>query len=189
MQCRVLISPPQDYASQCQKFLLDGGRHVSVSTHADVIEIASKIHQDHERASLHHDISKQPGGSTASAASIDGSLNLCSRLLLMVNVGEPPLGIDGPNTIRWDTGSVACASSGRGTSRTTCVSSTTTRPFPSSTALPFCDSRRSACVMRYPKTKPNPPVSALQVIPDLKKLILPSFPPLESKPNSSHPTS
>ncbi|KAI0910747.1 hypothetical protein F4823DRAFT_561600 [Ustulina deusta] len=50
------------YASQCQTSLLDGGRRVSVSTHVNVIEIASKIRQGMERANLHQDVSQQLGG-------------------------------------------------------------------------------------------------------------------------------
>ncbi|KAI0203966.1 hypothetical protein F4808DRAFT_416434 [Astrocystis sublimbata] len=92
------------YASQCQRFLLDGGRHVSISTHADVVWIADRIVRDKQRASIHQDVSQQFGGGTRSI--IDGSLNLCSRLMLMTSIGEPPLGTDGPNTIRWGEGSL-----------------------------------------------------------------------------------
>ncbi|KAI0547489.1 hypothetical protein F4679DRAFT_365881 [Xylaria curta] len=67
-------------------------------------EIARSIQQDKERSRLHQDVSQQLGGGEPNT--IDGSLNLCSRLLLMMTIGEPPLGIDGPNTIRWDTGSL-----------------------------------------------------------------------------------
>ncbi|KAI0523808.1 hypothetical protein F5B22DRAFT_417995 [Xylaria bambusicola] len=97
-----------DYASQCHKFLLDGGRHVSVSTHADVVEIISQIHQDKERTSLHQEVSKKlVGGSSPNTHnSVNGSLNLCSRLLIMTSIGEPPLGTDGPNTIHWDAGTL-----------------------------------------------------------------------------------
>ncbi|KAK5629982.1 hypothetical protein RRF57_005697 [Xylaria bambusicola] len=96
-----------DYASQCHKFLLDGGRHVSVSTHADVVDIVSQIHQDKERTSLHQQVSRQLGGGCPNTHnSVNGSLNLCSRLLIMTSIGEPPLGTDGPNTIRWDTGTL-----------------------------------------------------------------------------------
>ncbi|KAI0818172.1 hypothetical protein GGR55DRAFT_685580 [Xylaria sp. FL0064] len=81
-----------NYASQCQKFLLGGGRHVPVSTHADVIEIVSQIQQDKERPDLHRDISQGLRGGVSNANnSIDGSLNLCSRLLTMTSIGEPPL--------------------------------------------------------------------------------------------------
>lgn len=77
---------------------------MSISTHADVAEITHEIQQDKERCRLHQDVSQQPGGGTPNT--IDGSLDLCSRLLLMMSIGEPPLGIDGPNTIRWDNGSL-----------------------------------------------------------------------------------
>lgn len=77
-----------------------------MSTHAEVIEIASKIQQDKERVGLHQDVSQHPGGHQPNATAVDGSLNLCSRLLLMMSVGEPPLGIDGPNTMRWATGTL-----------------------------------------------------------------------------------
>ncbi|KAI0404883.1 hypothetical protein F4802DRAFT_597816 [Xylaria palmicola] len=88
------------------KFLLDGGRHVSVSTHADVVEIVCSIQRDKERASLHQDVSQQLRRPSPHNTTIDGSLNLCSRLLLMMSIGEPPLGIDGPNTIRWNDGTL-----------------------------------------------------------------------------------
>ncbi|KAI0486317.1 hypothetical protein F4859DRAFT_528099 [Xylaria cf. heliscus] len=102
------VSPAEEdlcyYASQCQRFLLDGGRHVSISTHADVTEIAHEIRQDKERSRLHQEVSQQVGGGTPNT--IDGSLNLCSRLLVMMSIGELPQGIDGPNTIRWNSGSL-----------------------------------------------------------------------------------
>ncbi|KAJ2993080.1 hypothetical protein NUW58_g1954 [Xylaria curta] len=64
------------------------------------------IQQDKERASLHQDVSQQLGADAPSMKIVDGSLNLCCRLILMMNIGEPPLGMDGPNTIRWDTGTL-----------------------------------------------------------------------------------
>jgi hypothetical protein len=79
---------------------------VSVSTHAEVVEIAAKIHYDKERACVHQEVLQQVRGGSPSADAIDGSLNLCSRLLLMMGIGEPPLGIDGSNTIRWDQGTL-----------------------------------------------------------------------------------
>ncbi|KAI8954793.1 hypothetical protein F4801DRAFT_587281 [Xylaria longipes] len=77
----------------CQQFLLDGGRHVSISTHAHVTKIADKMQQDKERAELYRDVSQQQLGEST-PNTIDGSLNLCSRLLLMMSIGELPLGID-----------------------------------------------------------------------------------------------
>ncbi|KAI1131708.1 hypothetical protein F5Y10DRAFT_44077 [Nemania abortiva] len=64
------------------------------------------MQQDKERASLHQDVSQQLPGGRPNTAIVDCSLNLCSRLLLMMSIGEPPLGIDGPNTIRWDAGTL-----------------------------------------------------------------------------------
>ncbi|KAI1156173.1 hypothetical protein F4825DRAFT_405328 [Nemania diffusa] len=69
------------------------------------------MQQDAERASIHQDVSQQtrggnPNTTITTDAAVDSSLNLCSRLLLMMNIGEPPLGIDGPSTMRWDTGTL-----------------------------------------------------------------------------------
>ncbi|KAI1326202.1 hypothetical protein F5Y16DRAFT_235353 [Xylariaceae sp. FL0255] len=83
-------------------FLRDGGRHVHISTHADVLRIVSSIHQGRDWTSLHADISQD----AASAKTAEISLNLCCRLILMMNIGEPPQGIEGPRTIRWDQGTL-----------------------------------------------------------------------------------
>ncbi|KAI0107592.1 hypothetical protein GGR51DRAFT_153398 [Nemania sp. FL0031] len=64
------------------------------------------MQEDKQRASLHQDISQQLGSSNSNTTTVDCSINLCSRLLLMMSIGEPPLGIDGPNTIRWTTGTL-----------------------------------------------------------------------------------
>ncbi|RYC58296.1 hypothetical protein CHU98_g7910 [Xylaria longipes] len=51
------------------------------------------MQQDKERAELYRDVSQQQLGEST-PNTIDGSLNLCSRLLLMMSIGELPLGID-----------------------------------------------------------------------------------------------
>lgn len=92
----------QYYSTQCRQFLLDGGMHVSVSTHNDVVSLANIIRQDRERSDV-----LQCHTKAAHTDAANCSINLCARLLLMVAIGEPPNGLQGPNTIHWDIGTLA----------------------------------------------------------------------------------
>ncbi|KAI1338582.1 hypothetical protein F5Y15DRAFT_386313 [Xylariaceae sp. FL0016] len=95
------------YSSQARRFLLDGGRHVAVSTHDDVIHLTQTIEQDRCWIDLHQDLTNtcmRQGLTDTKIPEI--SLNLCSRLMLMMDIGEPPNGIQGPHTIYWKTGTI-----------------------------------------------------------------------------------
>ncbi|KAK8044407.1 hypothetical protein PG993_004431 [Apiospora rasikravindrae] len=97
----------QYYSTQCRQFLLDGGMHVSVSTHNDIIRLANKFHRNLARGDILHSLSAssqcKAAGSTAAA---NCAIHLCARLLLMVTIGEPPNGLPGPSTMYWKSGTI-----------------------------------------------------------------------------------
>ncbi|KAK8085472.1 hypothetical protein PG997_006743 [Apiospora hydei] len=97
----------QYYSTQCRQFLLDGGMHVSVSTHNDIVHLASIFHQNPARGDILQTYVASSLEKAADAEAASCAVNLCARLLLMVAIGNPPNSLPGPNTIHWEDGSLS----------------------------------------------------------------------------------
>lgn len=97
----------QYYSTQCRQFLLDGGLHVSVSTHNHMVHLASIVHQNRTRDGILQCYAPSSSDKAADTEAGSCAINLCARLLLMIAVGEPPNGLPGPNTIHWEGGTLA----------------------------------------------------------------------------------
>lgn len=91
------------YTEQCSDALHDGGRHVSVRKHRDIVDIAAQI-----KDSLTRDAIKQKLRSKLSVPKpanedrlLDGSINLVARLLLMMELGCLQYGFTGQRQLSW----------------------------------------------------------------------------------------
>ncbi|KAK8069999.1 hypothetical protein PG994_006615 [Apiospora phragmitis] len=100
---RAMLPYFQYYSTQCLQFLLDGGLHVSVSTHNDIVRLANMVLQTRARGDILQSHAASSFGDTDAA---NCAINLCARLLLMVAVGDPPNGLPGPRTLHWDSGTI-----------------------------------------------------------------------------------
>lgn len=98
------------YTSQCRRFRHDGGRHVTVRSHADVLEIASLLRSGLSRADVHDHVKKSLASrerpAAADAKTIDRSVDLCVSLMLMVEVGEHEFGFWGLRPVCWADGAL-----------------------------------------------------------------------------------
>ncbi|KAM5383507.1 hypothetical protein ACJZ2D_001956 [Fusarium nematophilum] len=92
------------YTKQAQRFLLDGGRHVCVKTHSDVVQIAQKILTESTRDDLYQEITSQTTSNDVSSKvdAIDNTIDLCASLLLMAEIGQSQIGLSGRTPIHWD---------------------------------------------------------------------------------------
>lgn len=97
----------QYYSTQCRQFLLDGGTHVSVSTHNHIVHLASIFHKNRARGDILQLHAASSADKAVDTEAANCSINLCARLLLMVDIGEPPNGLPGPNAIHWESGTLA----------------------------------------------------------------------------------
>jgi len=93
------------YSSRCREFLSDGGRHVSVKTHADAVRVARLIlqgtHKDDIR--LQRDGSPQePPEEQQQQQKLDhASADLCAGLLTMVDCGVLDFRVSGRKPLQW----------------------------------------------------------------------------------------
>ncbi|KAH8598536.1 hypothetical protein B0O99DRAFT_44298 [Bisporella sp. PMI_857] len=96
------------YTSQCSDALHDGGRHVSVRTHKDIIEIAHHLKNSVSRDSVKQILrSKLPLPSPAKESELlDGSIDLVARLLFMVEFGSLQYGFTGGRQVVWTEGTL-----------------------------------------------------------------------------------
>jgi hypothetical protein len=103
------------YSHQCQRFARDGGIHVSIKTHSEVIELAHKILQGSMRAMMVCELD----GSESFKQHADGKLNddmddefekipavqtdinLCAGLITMCNFGDPEHGFSSREHLPW----------------------------------------------------------------------------------------
>ncbi|KAE9364843.1 hypothetical protein N431DRAFT_431604 [Stipitochalara longipes BDJ] len=96
------------YTAQCNDALHDGGRHVSVRTHRDVIKIAQDLKNSHTRDAVKSTLaSKMRTPRPANEDEIlDGSIDLVLRLLLMIEFGHLQYGFTGRKQLVWDSNSL-----------------------------------------------------------------------------------
>ncbi|KUJ18927.1 uncharacterized protein LY89DRAFT_696318 [Mollisia scopiformis] len=91
------------YTDQCQKALYDGGRHASVRSHRDILEIARHVKNNVDRISIRDMISLKlsvPKPQNEDELSY-GSIDLVARLLTMVAVGRLQYSFTGRGHVAW----------------------------------------------------------------------------------------
>jgi hypothetical protein len=96
------------YTEQCNDALHDGGRHVFVRTHKDIVQIAQYLKNSMNRNSIKKTLaSKLPVPKPMNEDELlDGSIDLVSRLLLMVEFGCLQYGFTGRRQLSWVEGSL-----------------------------------------------------------------------------------
>lgn len=99
------------YSTRLQRALLDGGRHICIKTHSDVIRIAQMIHAELPRDNIYHDIaSRIPSNDVSgSAQAVDNTIDLCASVLLMTEIGKSQIGLSARTPVRWDGDSLKAA--------------------------------------------------------------------------------
>jgi hypothetical protein len=96
------------YTAQCNDALHDGGRHVSVRTHRDVINVAQDLKSSQTRAIIKNTLAanmRTPRLANEDEI-LDGSIDLVLRLLLMVEFGHLQYGFTGRKQLAWDSDSL-----------------------------------------------------------------------------------
>lgn len=95
------------YAEECAHALHDGGRHIAIRTHADVVEVAGQLETDCTRAEIKNSLRTKLTSSHSNEEEIlDNSINLVSSLLLMINCGTFSQGFSGRTELLWARGSL-----------------------------------------------------------------------------------
>ncbi|RDL35111.1 Uncharacterized protein BP5553_07042 [Venustampulla echinocandica] len=96
------------YTEQCSDALHDGGRHVSVRTHNDIVQIAQHLKNSVNRNSVRQILGYElPLPKPANEDELlDGSIDLVARLLLMVEFGCLQYGFTGRRQVGWVEGSL-----------------------------------------------------------------------------------
>jgi len=95
------------YSHHCQRFSRDGGIHISIKTHSEIIDIAKRILQDATRAMIIADLNSAPRNpehkseKDATATSVPAALILCARLITMCNFGDPEFGFSPRDHLPW----------------------------------------------------------------------------------------
>lgn len=95
------------YTEQCYLALNDGGRHVHVRTHEEILAVVELIRRNIPR----HEIQQTIAGEllperTVDDRLIEASINLASRLLLMTDFGEMPFCVSGQRQVPWTKGMI-----------------------------------------------------------------------------------
>lgn len=95
------------YTFQNDIALNDQGRYVSVRTHRSIIEIAGLIKQDLGKAQLIQKLRRQhPSGPAITDESLNASVDLAARLILMVEIGNFRYSYSGQAGLTWEHGSL-----------------------------------------------------------------------------------
>lgn len=91
------------YTEQCNDALHDGGRHVSVRTHRDILNITQDLKNSQTREAVKSTLgSKMRTPRPANEDELlDGSIDLVLRLLLMVEFGHLQYGFTGRKQLVW----------------------------------------------------------------------------------------
>lgn len=94
------------YVEECSHALHDGGRHVSVRTHRNVVDIAQKLKDPILRDDLRDALKATLSSPTPPNEDelLDSSIDLVARLLLMLDFGNILYGFCGRAQLDWDKG-------------------------------------------------------------------------------------
>lgn len=95
------------YSEKCRHALNDGGRHIAIRTHADVVRIATQLQAGQSRSEIKDTIRARLTSPHDNEDEIlDNSVDLVSGLLLMIHCGTSPYGFSGRSELRWSHGSL-----------------------------------------------------------------------------------
>jgi hypothetical protein len=96
------------YLWQADLFMHDAGNHVLVRTHHDILKISEILNQNLDRAEVREKACSQvfPNKRADQDKSLNASINLAVRLLLMIDVGNIPNGFSGYRSLQWDQGTL-----------------------------------------------------------------------------------
>lgn len=95
------------YKEACTHALHDGGRHIAIRTHADVVEIAAQLQAGLTKSEIKDIIRKKLTSQHQDEEEIlENSVNLVSSLLLMVHFGTFSYGFSGRKALQWEEGSL-----------------------------------------------------------------------------------
>jgi hypothetical protein len=96
------------YRQQADLFMHDAVHHVWVRTHHDILKISEILKQNLDRAKVREKACSRvfPNKGADQDESLDASINLAVRLLLMVKVGNIPNGFSGYRSLQWDQGTL-----------------------------------------------------------------------------------
>jgi hypothetical protein len=95
------------YWQQADLFMHDAAHHISVRTHHDILKISDILNQNLDRTEVRKACSQVfPNKGADQDESLNASINLAVRLLLMVNVGNIPNGFSGYRPLQWDQGTL-----------------------------------------------------------------------------------
>lgn len=91
------------YTRECTRALHDGGRHVAVRNHGDIIDCARKLRDGTLRNDLRdHVRQKLTTAHANSEEMVDNSIDLAATLLLMASFCTYAYGFSGRNQLHWD---------------------------------------------------------------------------------------
>jgi hypothetical protein len=82
------------YSTRCQRFSRDGGIHICVKYHEELVDIAQQVLQDATR----DEVCSRMGGQSRTT---DTTIDLCASLVLMAEVGVQKFGFSGCNPLNW----------------------------------------------------------------------------------------
>lgn len=96
------------YSKECAHALHDGGRHVAVRSHRDIIEVTRQLKADMSRDGIRQSLqSKLTTPHANEDELLDNSINLAASLLLMCDCGSSSShGFSGRTEILWKSGSL-----------------------------------------------------------------------------------
>jgi hypothetical protein len=96
------------YWQQADLFMHDAVHHVLVRTHRDILKISEILNRNLDRTEIREKAYSQlfPNKGADQDESLNASINLAVRLLLMVDVGNIPNGFSGHSPLQWDQGTL-----------------------------------------------------------------------------------
>jgi len=97
------MSPYFDFhPTRCQQFLEDGGIHVSVRKHSELINLAEKVLGESTGDTIRLEmLGNARYANHGNPEGVDTSLAPCAKLLLMVDIGSHQYGVSGSNPLWW----------------------------------------------------------------------------------------
>ena len=95
------------YTRECTYALHDGGRHIALRTHHDVVDVATQLDADLTRTEIKDKLrTKLTSPHNNEEELLENSINLVSGLLLMMDCGTSSYGFSGRTELVWTQGSL-----------------------------------------------------------------------------------
>ncbi|ORY17108.1 hypothetical protein BCR34DRAFT_622064 [Clohesyomyces aquaticus] len=93
------------YSKECENALHDGGRHTTVRTHRDILDIVKLLKNDTPRGEIRQSLRSKLSKTHQNEDELLGSsIDLAARLLLMIDFGNLQYGFSGRRQLCWDQG-------------------------------------------------------------------------------------